>query len=1180
MSDNFVHLHVHTDNSMLDGAARIGPLLDAAVAQGMPAIAMTDHGTLFGAFEFWKKANEKGIKPIIGIEAYLAPESRFDKRPIRWGDGGEDDTSGGGAYTHLTLLSETTEGMHNLFTLSSASYIEGFYSHPRMDLDILSQNAKGLIATSGCVGGEIQTRIRMGQYDEAKRVASNMRDIFGKENYFIEIMDHGIGIERRAIKEVLQLAKELDLPLLLTNDLHYVHHEDHKAHEALLCVQSGSTLLEEKRFKFESDQFYLKSAAEMRRLFPDHPEASDNTLLIAERCGVQFDTTANHMPHFPVEASDTEEKAFERAVWAGLEFRYGKELSQEIRDRAAYEIDIITTKGFAGYYLIVADFIGWARDNGIRVGPGRGSGAGSIAAYAMRITDLEPLEHGLLFERFLNPERESMPDFDIDFSTKRRDDVKRYVTEKYGSDYVAQIATYNIIKAKQALKDSARVLGYPYEVGDRLTKAVPPMKLGRDMSLSEMFDKDNERFKEAAPFREVVEASTEATIVYDTAKGIESIKRNTGVHAAGVIMSDTKLSDIVPLMMRSNDGQIITQFDYPTCESLGLIKMDFLGLRNLDILDDALINIERNRGETVVLEELTYDDPKVFELLSTGETLGIFQLDSPPMRQLLKQMQPDSFEDISAVLALYRPGPMAMKSHTNYAMRKQGMQAITPIHKELEKPLSDILDPTYGLIVYQEQVMQIAQRVAGYSLAQADNLRRAMGKKKKEILDKEFAPFSAGMLERGFSKHAIDTLWEILVPFSDYAFNKSHSAAYGVVAYFTAYLKAHYPAEFLAGLLTSVGDDRDKLGGYLVEARRMGVKVLAPDINESVLYFAAVGEDVRFGLGSIKNVGEAVVDHIVAERNANGPYQSFQEFLDRVPLPALQKRTLEALIKAGAFDRFGHTRRALLDVHEKVVEDTTRAKKDASKGDIGFDFGELFDEPVVLVPERPEWPRKTKLEFERDMLGLYVSDHPLNGQESALSRAASILVSDLQVVQKMSESDDADAEYELIGATEGDLVTFAGLLRNVEMRVARTSGKPFAMAMLEDMSGSVPVSVLGRAYEELRLKLVNDTVVAVSGRIRLRENTVSLMANDIRELETININEVSLVKVQVPASHATTSVIAELDEILKRHPGSSEVELRVKHPDAVRVFTLPHRVTVSGTLYGELRRILGPNALV
>jgi DNA polymerase-3 subunit alpha len=1180
MSDEFVHLHVHTDNSMLDGGARIGPLLDAAAEQKMSAIAITDHGTLFGAFEFWKKARERDIKPIIGIEAYLAPVGRLHKQSVLWGSGGEDDVSGRGAYTHLTLLSETTQGMHNLFTLSSTSYIEGFYSHPRMDHEILAQNAKGLIATSGCVSGEVQTRIRLGQYEEAKKAASIMRDIFGKENYFIEIMDHGIPIERRGINDLLRLAKELDLPLVLTNDLHYVHHHDHTAHAALLCIQSGSTLLDESRFKFENDQFYLKSAAEMRRLFPDHPEAADNTLLIAERCNVTFDSGANHMPHFPVEPNDTEEQAFERAVWAGIKERYGDNFSDEVRERTAYEISVITSKGFAGYYLIVADFTGWARNNGVRVGPGRGSGAGSIAAYAMRITDLEPLEHGLLFERFLNPERESMPDFDIDFSTKRRDDVKRYVTDKYGSDYVAQIATYNIIKAKQALKDSARVLGFPYDVGDRLTKAVPPMQLGRDMSLAEMFDKDSPRFKEAQQFRDAVEVSAETKIVYETARGIENIKRNTGVHAAGVIMSDTKLSDIVPLMMRSNDGQIITQFDYPTCEALGLIKMDFLGLRNLDILDDALTNIRANRGIDLVLEELTYDDPAVFELLSTGETLGIFQLDSPPMRQLLKQMQPDVFDDISAVLALYRPGPMAAKSHTNYALRKQGMQAITPIHRELAEPLADILDPTYGLIVYQEQVMQIAQRVAGYSLAQADNLRRAMGKKKKEVLDKEFAPFSAGMAERGFSPKAISTLWDILVPFSDYAFNKSHSAAYGVVAYFTAYLKAHYPQEFLAALLTSVGDVREKLGGYLVEARRMGVRVLSPDINESVLDFAAVGDDVRFGLGSIKNVGEAVVEHIVGERSANGPFTSFQDFLDRVPLPVLNKRTLEALIKAGALDRFGHTRRALVDVHEKVAEDATRAKKDATKGDIGFDFGELFDEPVALVPDRPEWPRKTKLEFERDMLGLYVSDHPLNGQESALSRAASVYVADLQVDQRMSEGEDTESEYELIGATEGDIVTFAGLLRNVDHRVARTSGKQFALAVLEDLSGSINVSILGKSYEELRGKLVNDTVVAVTGRVRLRESEVSVMAMDIRELETVSVNDVAVVKVRVPAEHSTSGLIAELDEVLKRHAGESEVELHVTHPDSIRVFSLPHTVAVSGSLYAELRRVLGPNGLV
>jgi DNA polymerase-3 subunit alpha len=1165
---------------MLDGAARIGELLDATVAQGMPAIAMTDHGTLFGAFEMWKQAKDRDIKAIIGLEAYFAPEGRLHKKPVRWTDGGEDDVSGNGAYTHLTLLSETTEGMHNLFSMSTASYIEGFYQKPRIDLELLSSRSKGLIATSGCVSGEIQTKIRLGDYEGAKLAAATMRDIMGKENFFVEIMDHGIPIERRGIRDLLRLAKELDLPLVLTNDLHYTHAHHAKPHAALLCVQSGSTLLEEKRFKFEADEFYLKSPAQMRSLFPDHPEAADNTLLIAERCNVQFDTAANHMPQFPVQSGDTEAKAFEREVMAGLHFRYPNGLTPEIEARAKYEIEVITTKGFPGYYLVVADFVRWARDNGIRVGPGRGSGAGSLAAYAMRITDLDPIEHGLLFERFLNPERESMPDFDIDFATRRRDDVKRYVTDKYGSDRVAQIATFNIIKAKQALKDSARVMGYPYGMGEKLSKAVPGMVAGRDMSLAEMYDTKNPRYKEAQAFREVVEESSETKAVFETALGIESIKRNTGVHAAGVIMSDTPLADIVPLMMRDNDGQIITQFDYPTCEKLGLIKMDFLGLRNLDILDDALINIKRNRGIDLVFEELDFNDPAVYELLSTGETLGIFQLDSPPMRQLLKQLRPDNFGDISAVLALYRPGPMGAKSHTNYAMRKQGQQPITPIHPELAEALDDILGPTYGLIVYQEQVMEIAQRVAGYTLGQADNLRRAMGKKSKETLDKEFPLFSEGMMARGYTKPAITTLWDILVPFSDYAFNKSHSAAYGVIAYFTAYLKAHYPAEFIAALLTSVGDDRDKLGGYLVEARRMGVTVLPPDINESDLYFTAVGDDVRFGLGSIKNVGEAVVAHITTERNASGEFTSVSNFLDRVPLPALNKRTIESLFKSGAFDRFGHSRRALIEVHEKIVDDATREKKDASKGDIGFDFGELFDEPVQLIPDRPEWPRKTKLEFEREMLGLYVSDHPLNGQEAVLQRYRTVQVSDLSVVQKATENEGDEAEWELQGASEDDVITLAGLLRNIEHRTARASGKQYASAVLEDMSGSIDLSILGKGYEELKYLLVNDSLVSVSGRVRLRDQFPSVMVRDITHLDVGNDAEVSILRVQVPAEHSTATLVTELDEVLKRYPGDAEVELRLRHQSGVQVFTLPHRVAVSGPLYGELKRVLGPNCFV
>lgn len=1180
MSSSFVHLHVHTDNSMLDGAARIDKLLDATVAEGMPAIAITDHGSMFGAFEMWQQAAARGIKAIVGLEAYFAPEGRHHKKPVSWTEGSDDDVSGKGAYTHLTLLSETTEGMHNLFSMSSASYIEGFYHKPRIDLDLLSSHHAGIIATSGCVSGEIQTKIRLGDYEGAKLAAATLRDVVGKENFFIEIMDHQLPIERRGIKDLLRLAKELNLPLVLTNDLHYTHAHHATSHAALLCVQSAATLLEEKRFKFDSDEFYLKSAAQMRSLFPDHPEAADNTLLIAERCNVTFDTSANHMPTFPVAAGDTEALAFEREVRAGLAFRYPAGLTPEIEKRAAYEIDVVNAKGFPGYYLVVADFVRWARENGVRVGPGRGSGAGSLAAYAMRITDLDPLEHGLLFERFLNPERESMPDFDIDFSTRRRDDVKRYVTDKYGSDRVAQIATFNIIKAKQALKDASRVMGFPYGMGEMLSKAVPAMAQGRDMSLAEMYDVDNQRYKEAQQFRDAVETSSDTKAVFETALGLENIKRNTGVHAAGVIMSNTPLSEIVPLMMRDNDGQIITQFDYPSCEKLGLIKMDFLGLRNLDILDDALTNISRNRGVELVLEDLSFDDTAVYDLLSTGETLGIFQLDSPPMRQLLKQMRPDHFGDISAVLALYRPGPMGAKSHTNYALRKQGQQPITPIHPELSEVLSDILGPTYGLIVYQEQVMEIAQRVAGYSLGQADNLRRAMGKKSKEALDRELPRFSAGMAERGFSKPAITTLWDVLVPFSDYAFNKSHSAAYGVIAYFTAYLKAHYAAEFIAALLTSVGDDRDKLGGYLVEARRMGVTVLAPDINESVLYFAAVGDDVRFGLGSIKNVGESVVSSITAERNAGGEFTSVQNFLERVPLPALNKRTIEALFKSGAFDRFGHSRRALIEVHEKIVDDAIRDKKDASKGDVGFDFANLFDEPVRLIPDRPEWSRKTKLEFEREMLGLYVSDHPLNGQESNLKRQRTHYVTDLVAAPKATENEGDEIEWELQGASEDDVITLTGLLRNVDHRTARNSGKQFASAVLEDMSGSIDLTIVGKTYEELRSLLTNDSLVAISGRVRLRDQFLSMMVRTVRHLPSVNDSEVTMLRVQVAADRATTTLMSELDEVLRRYPGDAEFELRLQHPAGVQVFALPHTVTVSGPLYGELKRMLGPNCFV
>jgi DNA polymerase-3 subunit alpha len=1167
--DSFVHLHVHSEYSMLDGAARVKPLIEAAVEQGMPAVAVTDHGNVFGAFDFWKTATEAGIKPIIGTEAYITPgTARGDKTRVKWGgpNSGRDDVSGSGAYTHMTLLSETTEGMHNLFRLSSRASIEGYYFKPRMDRELLSMYSTGLIATTGCPSGEIQTRLRLGQYDEARKAASDYRDIFGAENYFAEIMDHGLGIERQIMPDLLRLAKELDLPLVATNDLHYTHAHDATSHAALLCVQSGSTLSDPNRFKFDADEFYLKSAAEMRHLFRDHPEACDNTLLIAERCETVFNTSANYMPRFPVPEGETEDSWLIKEVETGLLARYPNGIPDDVRARAEYETGVILQMGFPGYFLVVADFINWSKKNGIRVGPGRGSGAGSMVAYAMNITDLDPLRHGLIFERFLNPDRVSMPDFDVDFDDRRRGEVIKYVTEKYGDERVAQIVTYGTIKAKQALKDSSRVLGFPFGMGDKLTKAMPPPIMGKDIPLSGIFDSKHPRYKEASDIRAVIEGDPEARTVFDTAVGIENLKRQWGVHAAGVIMSSEPLIDIIPIMKREQDGQIVTQFDYPAAEALGLIKMDFLGLRNLTIIDDALDNIQSNRGHRPVLEDLELDDVPSYELLARGDTLGVFQLDGGAMRSLLRLMKPDNFEDISAVLALYRPGPMGADSHTNYALRKNALQPITPIHPELEEPLFEVLGTTYGLIVYQEQVMSIAQKLAGFTLAQADLLRRAMGKKKKSELDKQFEGFSAGMKANGYSMEAVQTLWDILLPFSDYAFNKAHSAAYGVVSYWTAYLKAHYPAEYMAALLTSVGDSKDKMAIYLNECRRMNIKVLPPDVNESIGFFAAVGEDIRFGLGAVRNVGFNVVDGIKGAREQKGRFETFHDFLRKVPLPVTNKRAIESLIKAGAFDSLGSSRRALMEIHEDAVESAVSDKRAEANGQVGFDFDSLWDEPQTesQVPERPEWTKRDKLAFEREMLGLYVSDHPLAGLEIPLAKHASTSITDLLASEHTQD---------------GDQVTVAGLITNVQHRTARNSGNQYGMIQIEDFGGEVTAMFMGKSYQEFAPALTNDAIVVVRGRVSMRDDSLNLHAFSLFSPDLGQAGGFGPVEISLTEARATTDTVKALNDVLIRHSGDTEVRLKLVKGQTARVFEIPYPVRVSADLYGELKSLLGPNCL-
>jgi len=1163
-SDSFVHLHVHTEYSMLDGAARIGDLVNEVARQEMPAIAMTDHGNVFGAFDFYKQATKVGVKPIIGIEAYVAPESRHEKKRVQWASGGEDDVSGGGAYTHMTILAENNQGLANLFRLSSLASLEGYYYKPRMDRELLSRYADGLIATTGCPGGEIQTRLRMGNYREALRAASDYRDIFGAANFYLEVMDHGIDVENRVKADLLKLGKELKLPLLATNDLHYVFHDDAPAHEALLCVQSGSTLADPKRFKFDNSEFYVKTATQMREIFKDIPEACDNTLLIAERCNVTLREGENLLPQFEVPAGQTEDSWLRNLSHEGLKHRLGDRVTAEHVARLDYELDVMIKMGFPGYFLVVADLCSHAREVGIRVGPGRGSAAGSLVAYALGITGLDPIEHGLLFERFLNPERISMPDIDLDFDERRRSEMIRYATQKYGDDRVAQIITYGTIKSKQALKDATRVLGYPYVIGEKLTKALPPSVMGKDITLGGVFDKDDPRHGEAGEFRTLYETDVDSKKVVDLARGLEGLKRQWGVHAAGVILSREPLLDVIPIHRREADGAIITQFDMGACEATGLLKMDFLGLRNLSVLDDALENIKLNLGIDVVLEDLPLHDPKTFELLGRGDTLGVFQLDGGPMRALLRSMSPDSFADISAVIALYRPGPMGENAHNNYADRKNGRKPVEAIHPELREPLSDILGDTYGLIVYQEQVMAIAQKVAGFSLGRADLLRKAMGKKNKEILDTEYIPFEAGMKANGFGDAAIKRLWEVLIPFSDYAFNRAHSAGYGVVSFWTAYLKANYPTEYMAALLTSVRDDKDKSALYLSECRRMGINVLPPDVNESNSEYTPRGRDIRFGLAAIRNVGEGVVASIKSAREAKGNFTSFGDFLAKVDAQVCNKKTIESLIKAGAFDDLNHHRKALVAIHLEAIDAVIESKRAEAIGqfDLFGDIGSSAMSGLEIEIPQGEWDKATLLAFEREMLGLYVSDHPLLGVEHVLRSNTDMSISAL---------------VEDGGAQDG-FVTIGGLITGISRKVSRT-GSSWAIVTVEDLEGSLEVLFFANTYNQYALTLIEDRIVTIRGRVDRRDDQVRFSAVEMSSLD-VSAGPVGPLLISLPLAQCTPPIVERVKEILRSHPGKREVHLHIEDSGKSTTMKIDALVTSSPSLSADLKSILGPDCLV
>ena len=1177
MADSFVHLHVHTEYSMLDGAARIKELMAEAKRLEMPAVAITDHGNMHGAYDFYHQAVAAEVAPIIGVEAYVAPESRFDKKRIRWGapEQKKDDVSGSGGYTHMTIWARNPAGLKNLMKLSSRASIEGQLGKwPRMDFDLIAEHAQGLMGTTGCPSGAVQTRLRLGQFDEALKAAAMYQEVLGKDNYFLEIMDHGIEIERRVRDGLLEIGRKLDIQPLVTNDSHYTYEHQAQAHDVLLCVQTGSNVADPNRFRFDGNGYFVKSAEQMRAV--DSSDAWQqgccNTLLVAERVESYAPVfkEVNRMPLFDVPEGETQESWLEKETWRGLAKRFPGGVPEEYKERAKYELGIIFQMGFPSYFLVVADLLRFAREAKIRYAPGRGSATGCLVAYALEIIELDPIYHGLIFERFLNPERVSMPDIDLDFDESRRGEIIAYVTQTYGTDKVCQIVTFGTIKSKAALKDAARVLGFPYAVGDKLTKAMPPPVMAKDIPLSGIIDPNHPRYPEAAEFRALLESDPSAKQVFDTALGLEGLIRQTGVHAAGVILSREPLQDVIPVIRR-DDGAIISGWDYPACESLGLLKMDFLGLRNLKIIDDAIANIRANHDPEFDWSAHRLEDKKTYELLATGETLGVFQLDGGPMRALLRAMEPTEYVDIAAVLALYRPGPMAANAHIDYADRKNGRKPVVPIHEEFRESLAEILDPTYGLIVFQEQVLAIARTAAGYSLGRADLLRRAMGKKKKEVLDKEFVGFEAGMKEKGYSDEAIKTLWDILLPFSGYAFNKSHTAGYGVLSFWTAYMKANYPAEYMSALLTSVGDSPPKMAVYLAECRRMGLTVLPPDVNDSAGPFTPVDGKIRFGLEAVRNVGANVVDSIIATRTAKGRFSSFNDFIEKIDVVACNKRVVESLIKAGAFDSLGHTRKGLLERHEAAIDIAVEVKKresfgqfDLFSGAVGVGGDSASGVGIAQDYSATEWDRRTKLAFEREMLGLYVSDHPLAGAERVLKRQADTMIAEIG-----DETPDRAN------------VLLAGLISGIERRVNK-EGKPWAIVKLEDLTGSIEVLFFPKSYELFGHELITDRIVAVQGRVNHRENATSIFGSDLKvlELSDSDLSANPPITIAMDMSRVTQNLADDLRRVLDAYPGKSPVHMRLRNGSRTMLLNLAHvRVEPSVNLSSELKALLGAGCI-
>jgi DNA polymerase-3 subunit alpha len=1162
---------------MLDGAARVTDVVAAAAADGQPAVGITDHGNMYGVLDFYKAAKEQGIKPIIGSELYQAYDHRTE-RPTRRGridDSGGEAEGGRKAYYHLTALAENAIGYKNLIQLSSRAFLEGYYMKPKVDWELLEAHHEGIIASTGCLGGQVLQALMNGDEKGALAKAARLQDIFGRDNLFVEIQDHGIPEQRTTNPQLLEIARKIGAPLLATNDSHYTHQHDSVSHDALLCVQTGSLMSDPDRFKFHGDQHYLKSAQEMRHLFSEVPEACDNTLWIAERCDVEIEFGNPQLPNFPLPPGfDNDTDYLRHLTFEGARERWGDSVPDSITERLVYELQVISDMGFSSYFLIVWDLIRHARENGIRVGPGRGSAAGCAVAYTLRITDLDPIRYDLLFERFLNPSRVSMPDIDMDFDSRYRDEMIRYAAEKYGRDHVAQIVTFSTIKARAAVRDAARVLGYPYAVGDKVAKAMPPLVMGRDTPLYaclDEFPKYSDGYKMAGELRDMYATDDDARKVIEVAKGLEGLRRQDGIHAAAVVITKEPLTEYLPIQRKHEAGSdpenapVVTQYEMHGVEELGLLKMDFLGLRNLDVITDTIAMLLITQGIELDIDTIPLDDDLTLQMLRDGDSIGVFQLEGGPMRALMRSLAPTSFEDVAALVALYRPGPMAANMHNDYADRKNGRKPIDYLHDDL----ADLLGDTYGLMIYQESVMRVAQKFAGYSLADADNLRKACGKKVRELIVKEREKFVAGCDEAGYGREIGSALFDVIEPFADYAFNKSHSYGYGLIAYQTAYLKAHYPVEYLAALLTSVKANLEKAAIYLNECRQRGIEVLVPDVNVSASDFIAVDRPdgtraIAFGMSAVRNVGEGLVSLMLAEREAAGPFIDFFDFCDRVDVSVLNKRTIESLIKAGGFDSMGYSRKGLLGYFDRIIEDTVARRRKEAEGQFDLfsmaeddDDGAMVAGTRITIPEE-DFDKRQRLAFEKEMLGLYVSDHPLMGAEASLRRRTESTITELE------------------GVEEGTMRTVGGLVTSLQKKWTR-KGDLMAVFVLEDLQATVEVMVFPKTMQNYGHLLEDDAVVIVRGRVDARDDQPKLMAMELERFEPV-IDGAPPVHVNLRPAALSDELLSALKGLLGEHPGESQVFLHIGDRQVLR---LPEDFTVSASagLLAELRELLGPDAV-